>query len=149
MWFRSARKSDRAKRRASPTVIGSGFTFEGDLKSDGELHIAGTVTGNVTARSLTLYKGSTVSGTAKAEKAIINGTLSGRLAAAEVVLGSKGQVMADITYVSLRIETGAVFVGQTRRVESLDAIPAELMKLPPPVITEARTREPTGLPAAP
>jgi cytoskeletal protein CcmA (bactofilin family) len=138
MWFRSGRKSKRASRRVPPSFIGAGLKIEGDLSSAGAVDVAGSVTGNVTVETLTLYAGGALSGTARAETATVNGALSGRLAAADVTLGSAAHVTADITYVSLRIEAGAVFVGQSRRVESLDALPADLTRLPPPAASEPR-----------
>jgi len=137
MLFRSKQPNER-KRQIAPSFIAAGVKIDGDLSSEGAVDLAGTVDGNVTASKLTLCAGAAVNGTARAETAVIDGTLNGRLAAAQVSIGKAAKVTADLTYVSLRIDEGAVFVGQSRRVESLDAIPADLRQLPAPVTAEKR-----------
>jgi len=132
------RSKPKTKAPVPPSFIGAGLKIEGDVISEGQVDVAGIVNGNVTVSKLTLFEGGSLSGNTKAETAVINGALSGRLAAADVALGSGAKVTADITYVSLKVEAGAVFVGQSRRVESLDAIPADLTRLPPPTPTEPR-----------
>ena len=125
--FRSARAQS-----VPPSFIGTGLRIEGDIKSEGDVDIAGVVNGNVTARKITVFAGAALNGVTKVETAVINGALDGHLTAADVSLGSKAHVAADITYVSLQMEAGAVFVGQSRRVESLDTIPADQKSLPAP-----------------
>lgn len=137
MWFTSKGKKDRSKTVA-PSFIAAGVKIDGDISSEGDIDLAGTVEGNVTAARLVVCGDAALNGTARARTAVINGSLNGRLAAAEVALGSAAKVGADITYVSLRIDEGAVFVGQSRRVENIDAIPADLRQLPAPVSPEKR-----------
>src|SRR5579885_1515272 len=137
MVFGSKDKSETVRRRVPPSFVGGGARIEGDVNSEGQVDIAGSVTGNVTAGKLTVFEGATIKGTVRAETAVVNGTLNGRLTAKEIALGSASNVTADLVYVSLRIDAGAVFVGQTRRVESLDAVPPDL-KLPPPIPTPAK-----------
>jgi cytoskeletal protein CcmA (bactofilin family) len=133
MLFKSKEKTERKRRHVPPSFIAAGVKIDGDLTSEGDIDLAGTVEGNVTAAKLTVCAGAAVNGTARAETAIINGTLNGKLAAAEVAFGKAAKVGADVTYVSLRIDEGAVFVGQSRRVESLEALPLDLRQLPAPL----------------
>lgn len=126
--FRSA-----GSRRLAPSFIGAGLKIEGDVSSEGAVDIAGSVKGNFSAQELTLCPEGVLEGAAKAERATINGALKGRLSASDVVLGSMAKVAADITYVSLRIDAGAEFVGQSRRVESLEPIPLDHSLVPLPL----------------
>ncbi len=137
MWFRSTANSPGAStgqtgKRGVPSILSAGARIQGDIVSDGEVHIIGSVAGNVTAHKLTLGEGGSLSGTVETETAIINGVLTGRLAAVNVVLGTSARVTADIIYVSMRIEPGAVFEGYSRRVESIESFSADGMKLSPP-----------------
>ena len=91
--------------------------LDGDIVCAGEVHISGSLTGNVSAGKLTIGEGGTVEGTIEAQSAVINGTLSGRLIAVDVVLGKSAHVTADIVYCSMRIEPGAMFEGYSRRVD--------------------------------
>ncbi len=118
MWFKSAANngSSGAQRRLAPSILSEGFRIEGDIACTGEIHISGSVSGNLTAGKLTIGESGSVNGTVEAESAIINGALSGRLVAVNVVLGRASHVTADIVYCSMRIEPGAVFEGYSRRV---------------------------------
>ncbi len=119
MWFKSAvnNSSGGVPRRLVPSILSEGFRVEGDIACTGEVHIGGTVSGNLTAGKITVGESGSVNGTVEAETAIINGALSGRLVAMNVVLGRVSHVTADIVYCSMRIEPGAVFEGYSRRVD--------------------------------
>lgn len=149
MWFKSANGNGvstagaaAANRRDVPSILSAGLKVEGDVVSDGEVHIIGSLSGNLTARKLTLGEGGTLNGMVETEMAVINGRLTGRLAAVNVVLGRTAHVTADIIYVSMRIEPGAVFEGYSRRVESIETISSETVQLPPPRPTTAAAATP-------
>jgi cytoskeletal protein CcmA (bactofilin family) len=121
MWFKSTASNSvngtNGLRRGAPSILSEGFRVDGDIASDGEVHIAGTLIGNLVASKVTLGDGGSINGSVEAETAIINGALTGRLVAVNVVLGRLAQVRADVIYCSMRIEPGAVFEGYSRRVE--------------------------------
>jgi cytoskeletal protein CcmA (bactofilin family) len=121
MWFKSTASNgsggSNVQRRLAPSILSEGFRVEGDISCTGEIHISGSVSGNLTASKLTIGEGGSVNGTVEAETAIINGALSGRLVAVNVVLGRASHVTADIVYCSMRIEPGAIYEGYSRRVE--------------------------------
>jgi cytoskeletal protein CcmA (bactofilin family) len=121
MWFKSAASSsDHGStnlRRTTPSVLSEGFRFDGNIECAGEIHVAGTLIGNVIAGKVTLGEGGSINGSVEAETAIINGELQGRLVAINVILGRSAQVHADVVYCSMRIEPGAMFEGYSRRVE--------------------------------
>jgi len=104
---------------------------EGDVVCAGEVFIAGTFSGNLTAGKVMIGDSGSINGTIEAQTAIVNGTLSGRLVAVHVVLGQTARVTADIVYCSMRIEPGAVFEGYSRRVER-EGIPNDNVKQLPP-----------------
>ena len=141
MWFGRARNnaamnnssSNHSGRRGVPSILAAGFKVEGDIVSDGEVHVLGQHSGNIVARALTLGEGGVITGSVEAESAIINGTLSGRLSATSVVLGKHAAVTADIVYVSMRVEPGASYEGYSRRVDAIETFAAEQMQLSPPL----------------
>ncbi len=123
MWFKLVEISGaKSVRRTVPTILSEGFQMEGDVVCAGEVFMGGTLTGNLTAGKVTIPDGGSINGSIEAETVIVNGTLSGRLVAVDVVLGRTARVTADIVYCSIRIEPGAVLEGYSRRVER-DAIP--------------------------
>lgn len=119
MWFRSATNSavSDGMRRTAPSILSAGFRIDGNIACAGELHVSGTLIGNLTASKVTLGEGGSINGSVEAETAVINGALQGRLVAVNVILGRSAQVSADVIYCSMRIEPGASFEGYSRRVE--------------------------------
>jgi cytoskeletal protein CcmA (bactofilin family) len=103
-----------------PSILSSDLKIEGDIVSLGELHISGSVRGDVIARDLTLSEGGSVTGAVSAEIAIIAGKVAGRLTAASVVLRPTARLAADVTHVSLTMEPGAAFEGLSHRVISVE-----------------------------
>jgi cytoskeletal protein CcmA (bactofilin family) len=140
MWFRRAHTKPVGpslalgeSRRSVPSILSAGLKLEGDIVSDGEVHVLGHHSGNIVARKVTIGEGGAVTGTIEAESIVINGTLSGRLSAHVVVLGRAAAVTADIVYVQMRVEPGASYEGYSRRVEAVDTFAAEQMQLSPPL----------------
>ncbi|HEY1504218.1 MAG TPA: polymer-forming cytoskeletal protein [Stellaceae bacterium] len=120
MWFKSAASNNvggTGNRRGTPSILSEGFRVDGNIACSGEIHITGTLIGNVVASKVTLGESGSVNGSVEAETAIINGALEGRLVAIDVTLGRSAQVRADVVYCSMRIEPGATFEGYSRRVE--------------------------------
>lgn len=119
MWFKSAASSSGqgVSRRAAPSILSEGFRIDGDITCPGDVHIGGTLVGNLVADKVTLGETGSINGSVEAETAVINGALQGRLVAVNVILGRAAQVRADVVYCSMRIEPGAVFEGYSRRVE--------------------------------
>ena len=118
-----------------PSILGSDLEIEGDIVSLGQLHISGSVRGDVVARDLTLGEGGSVTGDVSADIAIIAGNVAGRLTAAAVVLKPTARLAADVTHVSLTMEPGAAFEGISHRVTAVegaeDSAVRKLLLLPP------------------
>ncbi len=136
MLFRQAAGDDmerpsKPRQPAVLSVLSSDVEVEGDIVSAGDVHISGSVTGDVVARKLTLGEGASITGSVEAEVAVIAGRLDGRLTATSVTLASTAHVVADVTQVSLMIEQGAVFEGFSRRVETIDTVPDDALHQPP------------------
>lgn len=120
MLFKSAASNSVGSsggRRSTPSILSEGFRVDGDIACAGEIHVAGTLIGNIVAGKITIGESGSINGSVEAETAIINGALQGRLVAVNVILGRSAQVRADVVYCSMRIEPGAVFEGYSRRVE--------------------------------
>ncbi len=117
-------------RRGIPSIVSADARIDGDVVSVGEVHVLGTITGSLKANKLILGAGGVITGTVETDIAEINGRLTGRLASAHVVLGSHARVAADIIYVSMRVDPGAVFEGYSRRVHSIAAPAAMVQTLP-------------------
>ncbi len=137
MWFKQTAEDNEIERPtkprqpAVPSILSSDLKIEGDLISEGDLHISGSVKGDVVARKLTVGEGGSITGSVEADVAVIAGRLAGRLTATSVTLASTAHVVADVTHVSLLIEEGAVFEGFSRRVETIEALTEDTLRPPP------------------
>jgi cytoskeletal protein CcmA (bactofilin family) len=134
-------RSSKSGQPAALSILGSDLKIEGDIVSEGDVHISGSVTGDVVARKLTLDEGASITGSVQADVAVIAGNLAGRLTATSVMLGSTAHVAADVTHVSLAIEQGAVFQGFSRHVARIEAVTDDTFRPPsrlnPPTRAEA------------
>ena len=103
-----------------PSIISPDLEIVGDLKSDSEIQIDGTVKGDIKAHMLTVGEQGKVDGSTVAEAVRIFGTVNGRVQAKTVRLAESAKVTADITHETLTIEAGAYFEGQVQSLESVD-----------------------------
>ena len=95
-----------------PSIISPDLKIVGDLKSDGEIQIDGTVKGDIKAHMLTVGEQGKVDGSTVAETVRIFGTVNGRVQAKTVRLDKSARVTADISHETLTIEAGAYFEGK-------------------------------------
>ena len=126
MWSKEQKRAE-----SGPSILSDDLTIEGDVVSEGEVHINGTVKGDVRARKLTLGEDGAITGAVEVDGAVIGGKLAGRLTATSVVLASTARVTADITHVSLAIAPEAVFEGFSRRVDTIGVVTKDGEVLPP------------------
>ena len=99
----------------SATLISDGTILQGDLKSETDLRIDGTIHGNVTSTAKIIV-GPTgfVEGNIQGSQADISGKVIGSITVKELAqLRVKSDVKGNITAVSLQIESGAAFNGQS------------------------------------
>ena len=130
MWSKNA--TEQSKRTdAGPSILSDDLTIEGSVVSEGEIHINGTVKGDVTARKLTVGEDGAITGAVEVDDAVIGGKLAGRLTATSVVLVGTARVTADLTHVSLAIAPEAVFEGFSRRVGTTGVAAKNGEVLPP------------------
>ncbi len=101
-----------------PSIISPDLEIVGDLMSDGEIQIDGTVKGDIKGHMLTVGEHGKVNGSTVAETVRISGTVNGRVEAKTVRLAKSAKVTADITHETLTIDAGAYFEG---KVQSLKA----------------------------
>jgi cytoskeletal protein CcmA (bactofilin family) len=100
----------------SATLISAGTILKGDLTSENDLRIDGTIHGNITSQAkVVIGPLGFVEGNVEGIQADISGKLVGNVVAKESVqLRTKCQVQGNITADSLQIEAGAIFNGQSQ-----------------------------------
>jgi cytoskeletal protein CcmA (bactofilin family) len=94
------------------SFVAADTTVEGNLLSDGDLWIDGTVKGDVRVERLTVSESGRVDGGAFAEEVEVRGRVTGSIAARVVYLHRTCRVNAAISHEQLTVETGATFRGR-------------------------------------
>ena len=107
-----------------PSIISPDLEIVGNLKSDGEIQIDGTVKGDVKGHMLTVGERGKIDGSTVAETVRIFGTVNGQVQAKTVHLDKSAKVTADITHGTLAIEAGAYFEGKVGPLKGASTAPA-------------------------
>ena len=103
----------KAPETPSVNIIGAGTVIEGDIKSDGDVRIDGTLNGSLNIKGkLVLGTTGTVDGEAACQNADISGIITGKIKVSELLsLKATSKLTGDITTNKLSIEPGANFSG--------------------------------------
>ncbi|WP_300513030.1 polymer-forming cytoskeletal protein [Aliiroseovarius sp.] len=104
-----------AKPKPPASALSSDLVIKGNLKSTGDIHVEGTVEGDIRAHQLVVGEGATVKGEVVADDVVINGRIIGRLRGLKVRLTSSARVEGDIIHKTIAIESGAHFEGSVQR----------------------------------
>ncbi|MEL6615951.1 MAG: polymer-forming cytoskeletal protein [Bacteroidota bacterium] len=95
-------------------IIGAGSVVEGTLRAGGNVHVAGTIHGNVEVKGRTVVMpGGTVDGELTSTSAEVGGHVKGQVTCSErLVLKPTAVIDGDIRTAKLVIEDGATFNGR-------------------------------------
>ncbi len=116
-WGGKAGEGAASARASGGTLsfIGSEVTISGNITGRGDIHLDGTIEGDVQCQSLILGQGGQIRGNVDADKATIAGGVEGTVSAATLVIEKTAQVSGDLAYDTLSIETGAQVDGRMGR----------------------------------
>ncbi len=114
-----AKSTGRAGNTVShpPSVISKNLKITGDLVGDGDVHVSGTIGGNIKCGNLTVGEGAGVKGQIEATKVAIHGSVDGSINAKTVALHRTAKVVGDVAHETLEVESGAVLDGHYKRLE--------------------------------
>lgn len=96
------------------TVVGPSVKIQGDLNSEGNIRIEGSVAGKVkTTQSVLIGEAAKLTADVNAGSAIVGGEIQGNMKiSGNLVLQKTARVNGDITCAILRVEDGAQFTGK-------------------------------------
>ena len=100
-----------------PSLVSRDLKIIGNLKSDGEIQIDGSVEGDIRCKTLLIGESAHIKGEIIAETVVVHGTLNGQIQSRSVTLASSSHLVGDILHENLSIETGAFLEGHCRRME--------------------------------
>lgn len=105
------------EERPIPSLISQGLRITGNLETEGEVQIDGVLEGDIKTGTLTIGETAVVIGEIIADKAIVQGKITGRIRARSVLLTKTARVIGDIWHQDLAMEAGAFLEGHCKRVE--------------------------------
>ena len=98
---------------SSINLIGAGTVIEGDVRSNGDIRIDGTVKGSVSSKAKVVV-GATgmIDGDVVGQNSDVSGTVKGKTTVADLLfLKSTAKIIGDIVTGKLVVEVGATFTG--------------------------------------
>jgi cytoskeletal protein CcmA (bactofilin family) len=110
----------RRKKKLAPgttdTLVGEGSVFEGRIRSEASLRIEGQVNGDIDCLGdVTIGEGGHARSNVSARHVTVAGAVTGNVnATGALLITSTGKVIGNVTALSLIIEEGGIFEGQSR-----------------------------------
>lgn len=101
-----------ASNKSTFSVIGADVTIRGDVTASTELHVDGSIEGDIQCASLVQGETSTVTGAVTAESARLAGRVVGSITAKDLVVLRSARIEGDVSYDALTIEQGAQVDGR-------------------------------------
>lgn len=113
-------KEEITRSGGSETIVGASVKLKGNLRSDGDVIIEGSVTGDLkTKGSVKIGENASVVANVQAENIVIAGTVQGSIDIKDKLeITSSGRVIGDISANILSIAPGAMFTGNAKMPDS-------------------------------
>ena len=109
----------KALNHSGRSYVGETLQLEGDLRTSGNLDIAGLINGNVYVSEVTVTETGSVRGSVEASKIEINGHIEGKITADAIVIGSNAVIKGDVYFKNtLKTEEGADIDGYIKRINN-------------------------------
>jgi len=108
------------------SVIGADVVIKGDISATADLHIDGTIEGDIKCASIVQGESSHISGAVVAETARLAGKVNGSINARDLVILKSARIEGDVHYDALTIEQGAEVDGRfaPNARQTVKAVPA-------------------------
>ena len=101
------------------SYVGETLQLEGDLRSSGNIDIAGLINGHVFVSEVTIRETGSVRGSLEASSIEINGHVEGKVTADSIIIGKNAVIKGDIFFKNtLKTEEGADIDGYIKRVSN-------------------------------
>ena len=94
------------------SVIGADVVIKGNVSASADLHVDGTVEGDIACASLVQGESSLIAGAIQAESARLSGRVNGTITVRELVILRSARIEGDVHYDALTIEQGAQVEGR-------------------------------------
>ena len=130
-------------KRYAPSIISGDLKVVGDLNSEGEIQVDGSVDGDIRSKDLLIGETATVKGEIVADAIRVFGSVNGQIKARSVTLAKSAHVVGDIHHTNLSIEEGAFLEGHCKRIAEKTEPAEGKINL---VVKDSPTATPAGTP---
>ena len=113
----SKNKAKNSEKPAVPSILSKNLHVTGNLETDGDIQIEGTVDGDVKTGLLTIGPDAIVNGSISCDTVRVDGTVNGQIRGRLVELVKSAKVTGDIIHEILAVEAGAFLHGMCKCVE--------------------------------
>lgn len=97
------------------SLIAADLTIKGEVSGTGALEVQGTVDGKIDVQTLVIGQEGVSKGGHRAETVELRGRLDGKLSCRDLTVRSAAQMKADVNYISLHVDSGALIQGRFTR----------------------------------
>lgn len=104
------------KKRVPPSIVSADLTITGNLVSEGEVQIDGTLKGDIRGLNILVGEDALIQGEIIGDTVRVHGKVDGQIKALNVSLAKSAHVVGDILHDNLSIETGAFLEGHCKRL---------------------------------
>lgn len=111
-----------APRSTNLSTLSAGVKYEGNISGGGDLHVEGSLKGDIQVGRVVIGDGGVVEGSITADLVEIRGRVSGTITGKSVKLYGTARVEGDITQEQLAVEQGAWFQGRSIQAKREAAI---------------------------
>lgn len=94
------------------SLIGGDVVITGDISATVDLHVDGTINGDIRCAALAQGPDSKINGHVIAQTARLAGLVDGSITADELVIERTARITGDVTYDRITIETGGQVAGR-------------------------------------
>ncbi len=130
------------------SYVGETLQLEGDLRTSGNLDIAGLINGNVYVSEVTVTETGSVRGSVEATKIEINGHIQGKIIADAIVIVRNAVIKGDVYFKNtLKTEEGADIDGYIKRINNGKANTEEDIAIEE-IVERAKPKKPEIVPVA-
>ena len=118
--FKSLRTVDEgALNHSGRSRVGETLQLEGDLRSSGNLDVAGLIIGNVFISEMIITETGSIRGSIEAVSMEVNGHIQGKITADSIIIGKSAVIKGDVFFrKTLKTEEGADIDGYIKRVNN-------------------------------
>lgn len=130
-----------ANKPAIPSIISADLTITGNMLSEGEIQIDGTINGDINTATLLVGETAVINGDINATRVRVHGHVNGQIKARSVTLVQTAHVTGDVVHEDLAIEKGAILEGHCKRISEkrLETAKAASDSKPPHLPIQGKT----------